>query len=216
MTPIYKNLYQFTLYIPPMDFTIHQYLLAAEPAILFAAGTVQQARSALPKIRELLGGRPLKYIFVSHMESDECGGLPLLLEEWPEMTALCSALGARELPGWGYGGKVQAVGPNAPLRDGDLSLRFFDYPSEVHLQNGLVCLEERSGVFYSSDLMLRFGDAEGKIIEGLWAEEVGAISEERVPNEARRKKLQEALLTVSPELIAPGHGFCVRCGEKRP
>ena len=46
-----------------MDFTIHQYLLAT--------GTVQQAERSLPEIEEILGGRPLDYIFVSHMESDE-------------------------------------------------------------------------------------------------------------------------------------------------
>ena len=54
-----------------MDFTIHQYLLATEPSILFATGTVQQAERSLPEIEEILGGRPLDYIFVSHMEPDE-------------------------------------------------------------------------------------------------------------------------------------------------
>ena len=44
MQRIYKNLYQYSVYLTPMDFTIHQYLLASEPAILFAAGTVQQPR----------------------------------------------------------------------------------------------------------------------------------------------------------------------------
>ena len=58
-----------------MDFTIHQYLLATEPSILFATGTVQQAERSLPEIEEILGGRPLDYIFVSHMESDEYGGI---------------------------------------------------------------------------------------------------------------------------------------------
>ncbi|MBR1671802.1 MAG: hypothetical protein IJ702_02640 [Fretibacterium sp.] len=210
MSLICENLYQFTTYVPPMDFTLHQYLLAAEPAVLFAAGTVPQARAALPQMREVLNGRPLKYVFVSHMESDESGGLPVLLEAWPELTVLCSALGARELPGWGYEGQVRVSGPDAPLQDGALSLRFFDYPSEVHLQDGLVCLEGRSGIFYSADLMLRFGNAGGKVIEGSWQDEVAGISPERVPNEARRQKLQEALLSASPKLIAPGHGFCVR------
>ena len=61
--PIFGKLYQFSQYIPRMDFTIHQYLLAT--------GTVQQAERSLPEIEEILGGRPLDYIFVSHMESDE-------------------------------------------------------------------------------------------------------------------------------------------------
>lgn len=35
MNEIAKGLYQFSTYIPPMDFTIHQYLLASDPAILW-------------------------------------------------------------------------------------------------------------------------------------------------------------------------------------
>ena len=56
---------QFSMYIPPMDFTIHQYLLATDPAILFAAGTAQQVAAVLPEIREILGDKPLKYMFRS-------------------------------------------------------------------------------------------------------------------------------------------------------
>ena len=77
MKKIYENLYQFTTYIPSMDFTIHQYLLTSDPAIVFATGTQKEAAENLATIKEVLGERTVKYIFVSHMESDECGGLPI-------------------------------------------------------------------------------------------------------------------------------------------
>ena len=51
MKQIYEDLYQFSIYIPPMNFTIHQYLLASDPAILFATGTAQQAQAVLPEIK---------------------------------------------------------------------------------------------------------------------------------------------------------------------
>lgn len=187
MQSIYKNLYQFSSYIPPMDFTIHQYLLAAEPSILFAAGTAGQAEAVLPQIKEILNGRKLKYIFVSHIESDECGGVSVIQGEYPDVQVICSYLGARELPGFGYTGKLIPAASETVIRDGDLSLRFFDYPAEVHLQNGIVCLEKNSGIFYSADLMLRFGNGTGQV-----------ISED----------------TVKPSFLAVGHGFCVECGNK--
>ena len=215
MVPISERLYQFSDYIPRLDFTIHQYLLAADPAVLFAAGTHQQARAILPELRELLSGRPLKYVFVSHVESDECGGSSVLLGEWPEMTVLCSALAARELSGFGYGGRVIVASPGSPLEDGELSLRSILYPSEVHLQDGLVCYEEGSGVFYSSDLMLRFGDGRGRTLRAHWEDEVRAISLDRVPHEARLRALQEALLGISPKFVAVGHGTCVECVGRR-
>lgn len=211
MTPIYQNLYQFTTYIPPLDFTIHQYLLATEPAILFATGTVQQATANLPQIQEILADRELKYIFVSHIESDECGGLPVFLEAYPEVTVICSVLGARELPGYGYNGKIVAATSDKLLVDEKLSLRFFNYPAEVHLQDGIICYEEASGIFYSADLMLRYGNAGGKTMIGNWKSEVMEIKQERVPNESQLKNLQKTLMEISPNLIAVGHGFCIEC-----
>lgn len=112
MKKIYENLYQFTTYIPPMDFTIHQYLLASDPAIVFATGTQKEAAENLATIKEILGEHTVKYIFVSHMESDECGGLPIFTKEYPEATVLCSALCARELPGYGFTGKIKVCNEN--------------------------------------------------------------------------------------------------------
>ena len=212
MIPIYKNLYQFTVYIPPMDFTIHQYLLASDPAILFAAGTVQQAEAALPEVKAILNGKPLKYIFVSHLESDECGGLSVFLREYPDVVVICSALCARELPGFGYTGMLLPASPASVIRDGELSLRLFDYPSEVHLQNGLICLEENSGIFYSGDLMLRFGNGSGQTVEASWQDQVDAVGEERIPNEGKARQLREALRQIAPSFVAVGHGFCLECG----
>ncbi|AYD39434.1 MBL fold metallo-hydrolase [Clostridium fermenticellae] len=211
MKKITDKLYQFSIYIPPMDFTIHQYLLDTDPAILFATGTAQQAQSTLSDIKKVLGDKLLKYIFISHVESDECGGISVLKKAYPDITVICGELAARELPGYGYTGKIQMKKGGETLTDGYLKLKFVDYPSEVHLQNGILCLEENSGIFYSADIALRFGNGVGKIIKGSWSDEVNAIDAERVPNEKACEKLKEDLEAISPNLIAVGHGFCIDC-----
>lgn len=211
MTEIVPKLHQYSFYIPPMDFTIHQYLLATNPAILFAAGTVQQAEAALPQVKEALGGRGLKYVFVSHMESDEAGGLPVWRTAYPDLKVVCGNLAARELPGWGYDGEVVAVSGGDELADGDLSLSFVDYPSEVHLQDGLVCLERNSGILYSANLFLRFGNGAGQTVEAKWEDEVAAIDEERVPGAGACAKLKADLMELAPRFVAVGHGFCLKC-----
>lgn len=213
MENIYENLYQFTTYIPPMDFTIHQYLLASDPAILFAAGGIKEAQANLPKIKKILNGRPIKYIFVSHMESDECGGLPVFLKEYPGVTVLGSALAARDLPGYGYTGNITVGSEHELLEDGELSLRFFDYPAEVHLQNGLVCYEQNSGIFYSADLMLSYGNSTGKLKKNSWENAVAAIEARSIPDAEKLADMKKRLLGISPELIAVGHGFCISCAE---
>lgn len=213
MQNIYKNLYQFSIYIPPMDFTIHQYLLATEPAILFATGTAPQAEATLPQIKEILEGRELKYIFISHIESDECGGISVFQNEYPNVQVICSNLGARELPGFGYMGKLLPVSAKTTIKDGGLDLQFFDYPSEVHMQNGIVCLERNSGIFYSADLMLRYGNGVNKVTFSKWQNEVDNISLSRVPSTESLEKLKTDLIVVNPSFIAVGHGFCVECEQ---
>ena len=210
MIEITKDLYQFSLYIPPIDFTIHQYLLASDPAILFAAGTCQQAASIIPGLRRILHGRPLSYVFVSHMESDEAGGLFLLHKEFPDLKVIAAPLTARELPGFGYTGEIIVKKGGESLAEGNLSLEFLDYPSEVHLQNGLLPFEKKRGILYSADLFLRFGNGRGKVMDCDWEKEVDTIPEERVPAEKMRTSLQDRLKCISPTFIAVGHGTCMK------
>lgn len=211
MTKIYTDLYQFSIHIPPMHFTIHQYLLLSEEPILISTGTAQQAEQILPEVKELLNGKELKYILVSHMESDECGGLSAFQKEFPDVIAVCSNLSARELPGFGYNGKIAAQKQGDVISGKGFSLRFIDYPSEVHLQDGLAFYEETRKIFFSSDLMLRFGDAVGETIENCWKDEVNAIDLERIPHAEKLPILQKSLHELDPNFIAVGHGFCVKC-----
>lgn len=211
MSEISKNLYQFSAHIPVMHFTLHQYLLLSEEPVLISTGTMQQAELILPEIKKLLNGKKLKYILFPHMESDECGGLPVFLKEYPNVITVCSELSARELPGYGYTGYIQIKKDGEVLTGNGFSFKFIHYPSEVHLQNGVVFYEESRKIFFSSDLMLRFGDALGETIDSTWKEEVEAINMQSIPNEDKLVALKNSLQEIEPEFIAVGHGFCVNC-----
>lgn len=113
---------------------------------------------------------------------------------------ICGQLAARELPGWGYTGEVVAKCGGEIFQEGELDLLFVDYPSEVHDQNGLLVFDKASGIFYSSDLMQRFGDAAGKTIQASWVDEVNAISDSRVPVEEKRKSSRQNCLKSRPSL----------------
>ena len=211
MTTIYPDLYQFSVYIQPIRFTIHQYLLLSEEPILISTGASQHAIQILPEIKKLLNGKELKYILVSHMESDECGGLWAFQKEFPNVITICSILCARELPGFGYKGKIMAQKQGNVISGGGFSLKFIDYPSEVHLQDGLAFYEETRKIFFSGDLMLRFGDAVGETIENCWKKEIDATDLERIPNAEKLQALQNSLYELDPNFIAVGHGYCVNC-----
>ncbi|WP_407262810.1 oxygen-binding di-iron domain-containing protein [Klebsiella quasipneumoniae] len=112
MTEIIKDLYQFTEVMEPIKLSMHQYLLMTNEPVLIQTGAVSQAQTTIPKLQELLGERKIKYILISHFESDECGGLALVLKEHPEAVAVCSETTARQLMGFGITNNVLIKKPN--------------------------------------------------------------------------------------------------------
>lgn len=54
MTEITKDLYQFSINLPFMDLTLHQYLLVCENPVLISTGTINQAEKYYLKLRKYL------------------------------------------------------------------------------------------------------------------------------------------------------------------
>lgn len=209
--PINGNLYQFTEMKGKMSLPMHQYLLASGPSVLFATGSCAQAEWILPEVVRILGGKPLGYLFVSHFESCECGGLGVFKKKFPDMTVICSNFMANELPGFGYRGRIVVGDEGRGFEDGDIRLRFFRLPVEVHHRDGLLTYEENTGTFFTSDLVLRDIKTGDKIVEGRWENEVASIDSSDIHDDAKRERLKSSMLTVSPKFVATGCGPCVRC-----
>lgn len=210
MIAIHENLYQFSSYVPPIDLTFHQYLLLADEAVLVHTGNIQQAKVLVQQIKDALNGKTLKYILISHFESDECGGLSEILKEFPEAKPVCSEITARQLSGFGIANDFIVKKPGEKLTTNDYELEFISYVSEMHLWEGLLMVENKNGIFFSSDLMFRLGEASGKVIQSHWENEVNSITHEQIPDPDKRYEIKENLLKLKPEFIATGHGPCVR------
>jgi len=210
MLTIYENLYQFSSYVQPIDLTFHQYLLLADEAILIHTGNIEQGQALIPQIKDALNGKTLKYIFISHFESDECGGLSAILKEFPEAKPVCSEITARQLGGFGITRDFIIKKPGEKLITDDYELEFISYVSEMHLWEGLLMIENKNGIFFSSDLMFRLGEASGKVIQSHWENEINSITHEQIPDPDKRYELKETLLKLSPKFIATGHGPCVK------
>ncbi|NLK20195.1 MAG: MBL fold metallo-hydrolase, partial [Synergistaceae bacterium] len=141
---------------------------------------------------------------------DECGGLPLLLEEYPEAVTVCPEVTARQFAGFGQNVKTLVKKPGEKLATKDYELEFISYPSEMHLWEGLLAMENRRGVFFSCDLMIRRGDGDGVVIDSDWETEINGIRPEQIPDPAGLEALQKTLRTFSPGFVAAGHGPCIR------
>lgn len=210
MNPIYENLYQFTQYRREINLSTHQYLLLNSRPCLVHTGTAEAARGNIPALKELLNGRPLCYILASHLGADECGGLYALWQEWPDAEVLCSEQTARQLAGFGFTGRIRAVGPDDTVSGDDFRFSFLDYPCEAHLRSGILAYEETGGIFFSSDLMMRAGESAGEVDTSNWKDEVNATGARQVPNHALLRQLRHALTAIKPRFVAVGHGACLK------
>ncbi|ADL50952.1 MBL fold metallo-hydrolase [Clostridium cellulovorans] len=205
-----QDLYQFSTYIPPIDLSFHQYLLATDEPLLVHTGNINQAEVLLPQLKEVLNDKELGYIFISHFEADECGGLPIILKQFPRAKVICSAVTARQLNGFGIKAEVIVKKDREKLSTADYELEFFVYPSEMHLWDGLLVMENKRKIFFSSDLMMNNGEEIGTIKEANWHDEINNISKEQVPDADKRKQLQQKLLQLKPNFVATGHGLCLK------
>lgn len=210
MTHIYPNLYQFTDVIEPIQLSMHQYLLLADTPILVQTGSISQAKCTLPGIKELLGDRILKYILVSHFESDECGGLSYVLKEYPEAITICSEVTARQLLGFGITNNFEIKRPGDHFVGEDFEFKIFGYPSEMHLWEGLLFQEMKRGIFFSSDLMFEMGKTHGQVIECSWKSAVKNSGAELLPLSDQGKNLSQVLEPLNPTFVASGHGPCIK------
>lgn len=213
MSIIDQNLHQFSTYIQPINLSFHQYLLSTDEPLLLHTGNIQQATALVPQLKAVLNGKTLKYIFVSHFEADECGGLSHILEHFPEAKPICSETTARQLSGFGLVNEVITKKPGEKLITNAYDLEFFSYPSEMHLWEGLLAMENQRGIFFSSDLMIRFGEANGSILESNWHTEINNIRSEQVPDPLRRAQLQQTLTQLNPRFVATGHGPCLKLSK---
>ena len=88
-------------------------------------GSHAAAAGLTREINQVLRDAGLAYIFISHFESDECGGLGLLLDSFPEARPVCSAVTARQLNGFGFGVDPLIQSPGQSLEAGGWKLKFW-------------------------------------------------------------------------------------------
>ena len=206
---IQNDLLQFNSYLEPVNLSFNQFLLLGSAPLLVHTGSHRDAKALFPQLNQVLQGRKLAYVFISHFESDECGGLSLLLQNYPDIKPICSAITARQLSGFGITDDTLIQAPGQILQTQDCQFEYIAYPSEMHLWEGLLLFERKRSVLFSSDLFIQFGKVENSPVVSDWKKQIAGITPERIPSPTALEKLQNTLLSLPVSLIAPGHGTCL-------
>ena len=193
-------------------FSFNQYLIADDTPLLFHTGP----RKMFPLVREAVASvKPvdkLRYIGLSHVESDECGSLNEWLAAAPQSVPLCGSVAALV--------SITDLADRSPrpLADGERlslgrhSVRWFDTPHLPHAWECGFLLEEATATLLCGDLFTQAGA------------ELPAVTEADIlgPSEAFRHELDyfshtkyartmlERLAATNPGTLACMHGSAWR------
>ena len=209
---ILDDLYEFTTENKVIPLTFNQYLLMGDEPLLVHTGSVHQTQELIPKIKGLLNGKELQYVFVSHFEYDECGGLNYLLSHFPNVKTICSSITARQLIGFGFTNEVIIKKPDEILETNSFKLKFIPYPSEAHLWEGLLAIDLTRKIFFGSDLFIRTDNIFKKEVYSTWKNEVDNLTLQNIPSIDGLKTLQNNLRNIEVKYIATGHGPFIKLG----
>ncbi len=217
MTTVHEigaDIYRISTYSPQANIQFCQFLIRDDEPLLYHTGL----RRLFPEVREavasLVDPSKIRWIGLSHFESDECGSLDLWQELAPESTAVCSFI-AKIVSIDDFA----AVRPAKDLADGDVlptgkhRFRFIRTPHVPHCWEAGHLFEETTGTLFCSDLFQQNGDVEpvtssdvvGKFRQMLIDYEKGPRAG-YLPFTTKTEALLKKIASCKPKTIATMHG----------
>lgn len=148
-------------YPVPSGMSYNSYVLSGEKVAVLDTVDPRAAEQWRANLDEALSGRTPDYLVVHHMEPDHSSLIGELMERFPGMTIVISAIGARMLPqffaGESFSGRVKVVSDGETLSLGEgVELQFIMAPM-VHWPEVMVSYEAGSGTLFSADAFGTFG-----------------------------------------------------------
>ncbi|MDB5732799.1 MAG: fold metallo-hydrolase [Variovorax sp.] len=204
--------YRISVAMPPSifpgGFSFNQYLVVDDKPLLFHSGPRKMFGMIAAQIEKVLPVAQLRYIALSHVEADECGGLPAFLAVAPHAQPVCSSIAALV--------SVSDLVDVAPLGldDGqalDLGRHQLEWQYTPHLPHGWECgylFDQTTKTLFCGDLFTQPGTGDQAL----------STSDILGPSEAFRGQLDyfshsrnapaliEKLARLEPQLLACMHG----------
>ncbi|MBR0286438.1 MAG: MBL fold metallo-hydrolase [Bacteroidales bacterium] len=204
-------------YTVPEGMAYNSYLIMDEKVAILDTADVRKAEDWLKNLEEALEGRQPDYLVIHHMEPDHSACIGPVLDKYPGITLVGSAMALKFLgqflPGKAFPSTLTVKeGDSLPL--GAHTLKFFA-ASMVHWPEVMVSLDLPTGTLFSADAFGKFGSLSQT---AFWADE-----DQDWACEGRRyyfnicgkygPQVQALLKKISGEkisLIAPLHGPVIR------
>ena len=207
------------VYSVPAGVSYNSYLLTDEKTVLFDTVDKAVSRTFFENLEHELGGRPLDYVIVHHMEPDHSATLSELLLRHPETTVVCNDKTAVMIAQ--FFGK-DAVKNMHLVKDGDVlsagahELTFYLAPM-IHWPEVMMTYDKSAHTLFTADAFGVFGALNGAI----FADEVDFDRD--YLKEARRyytnivgkygvqvQNLFKKIAGLDIQMLCPLHGFVWR------
>ena len=207
------------VYSVPAGVSYNSYLLTDEKTILFDTVDKAVSRTFFENLEHELGGRPLDYVIVHHMEPDHSATLSELLLRHPETTVVCNdktAVMIAQFFGKDAVKNMQLVKEGDVLSAGAHELTFYLAPM-IHWPEVMMTYDKSAHTLFTADAFGVFGALNGAI----FADEVDFDRD--YLKEARRyytnivgkygvqvQNLFKKIAGLDIQMLCPLHGFVWR------
>ena len=157
---LFENMYPI-----PRGVSYNAYVLLDEKTVLLDTVDNAVADQFQQNLSAVLGGRPLDYVIVNHMEPDHCATLGDVLRRYPEATVVCTAKTSAMIGQFfdvDMTGRAHIVKEGDTLTTGAHTFAFAMAPM-VHWPEVMVSLDATTGTLFSADAFGSFGALNGNL-----------------------------------------------------
>ena len=193
-------------------FNFNQYLVVDDAPLLFHTGPRQMFPLVRDAIAAVMPIQRLRYIGLSHVESDECGSMNLLLAAAPQAEALCSQVAAMVSMNDLADRAPRALADGERLSLGRREIQWFDTP---HVPHGWECgllMERTTRTFFCGDLFTQGGPGTQALTESdiLGPSEAFRVPMDYYAHAPHTREVLHRLAAEKPQTLACMHGSAWR------
>lgn len=151
----------------PYGISYNSYLVTGSEKTVLIDGVEETfIHKLLTNLKDNAAEKSVDYLVVNHMEPDHSGGIPRLLNKFPDMKIIGNKITLGMLKGF-YGISEKhclEIKDNDTLSIGDMTLRFFMTPL-VHWPETMMTFIEEEGILFSGDAFGCFGALNGGLVD---------------------------------------------------
>ena len=149
----------------PDRFNFNQYLVVDEDPLLFHTGPRRMFPLVREAIEQVIPVEHLRYIGLSHFESDECGAMNEFLAVAPRAVPVCGHIAALVSVNDAADRPARALADGEILSLGEHQMRWFDTPHMPHAWECGLMMDTHTHTFFCGDLFTQGGAGDPPVTE---------------------------------------------------